>query len=125
MKIAKNFVRIIIFIGLFFYFYKKSRRFKQSSIGAFAATTIFFSALPKASATGQADAFTPSPPYYSRPNHRSGLKIFPNYPINEGKGRGYFDPKTELFVAIDADGVIRKTFVANEDLIKFLESSCQ
>lgn len=39
-------------------------------------------------------------------------------------GRAYLDPKIEQFVDIDGDNIIRKTYVAGNDLIEFLRTKC-
>lgn len=58
--------------------------------------------------------------FASRPN----LEVYSNYPINKGIGRAYLDPETNLFVGIDENGIIRKTYPASEDLINFLRTNC-
>jgi hypothetical protein len=54
----------------------------------------------------------------------SNLKVYKSYPINKGMGRGYLEPVTNLFVSIDEDGIIRKTYPATKELITFLETNC-
>lgn len=39
-------------------------------------------------------------------------------------GRAYLDPETNLFVGIDENGIIRKTYPASEGLINFLRTNC-
>lgn len=58
--------------------------------------------------------------FASRPN----LEVYSNYPINKGIGRAYLDPETNLFVGIDENGIIRKTYPASEGLINFLRTNC-
>lgn len=58
--------------------------------------------------------------FASRPN----LEVYSNYPINKGIGRAYLDPETNLFVGIDENDIIRKTYPANEGLINFLRTNC-
>lgn len=58
--------------------------------------------------------------YSSRPN----LEVYSKYPINKGIGRAYLDPETNLFVGIDENDVIRKTYTASESLINFLRNNC-
>lgn len=58
--------------------------------------------------------------FASRPN----LEVYSNYPINKGIGRAYLDPKTNLFVDIDENGIIRKAYPASEGLINFLRTNC-
>ena len=58
--------------------------------------------------------------FASRPN----LEVYSNYPINKGIGRAYLDPETNLFVGIDENGIIRKTYPASEGLIHFLRTNC-
>jgi hypothetical protein len=41
-----------------------------------------------------------------------------------GIGRAYLDPETKLFVGIDENNIIRKTYPASENLIDFLQANC-
>ena len=58
----------ITFLGLVFYFYRSSGKFRKSIIAAFVAVSFYFSFLKPAHSAGQADAFTPkNPQHQSRP----------------------------------------------------------
>ena len=79
----------LAFLGLFFYFYKTSGKFRQSIISAFVAMSFYFSVLsPVHSAgPGQAEGFTPqNQQHQSRPSHRSGF--FSGRSSNDGSGPG-------------------------------------
>ena len=52
------------------------------------------------------------------------LAIYHNYPINNGMGRAYLDLETNLFVGIDQEGIIRKTYPAGQALMDFLANNC-
>jgi hypothetical protein len=54
----------------------------------------------------------------------SKLESYPNYPISEDMGRAYLCPDTELFIGIDKNNVIRKAYVASENLINYLRTNC-
>jgi len=56
---------------------------------------------------------------------RPTLQVYPNYPINKGVGRAYFDPETQLFIGIDENGIIRKAYIATPALVKFLNKNCK
>lgn len=40
-------------------------------------------------------------------------------------GRAYLDPSTDLFMGIDENDIIRKTYPASEGLINFLRTKCK
>ena len=48
---------------------------------------------------------------------RSKLESYPNYPISGDMGRAYLCPDTGLFIGIDKNNVIRKAYLASENLI--------
>lgn len=78
-------LRTLIFLGLFFYFYKTSGKFRKSIISAFAAMSFYFSGLPSAHSAGGADAFTTqNQPHQSRFQKRQG--IFGRKSNNDGSG---------------------------------------
>jgi len=54
----------------------------------------------------------------------SKLESYPNYPISGDMGRAYFCPNTGLFIGIDKNNVIRKAYVASENLINYLRTNC-
>ena len=54
----------------------------------------------------------------------SKLESYPNYPISGDMGRAYLCPDTGLFIGIDKDNVIRKAYVASENLINYLRTNC-
>lgn len=54
----------------------------------------------------------------------SKLESYPNYPISGDIGRAYFCPDTGLFIGIDKNNVIRKVYVASENLINYLRTNC-
>jgi hypothetical protein len=54
----------------------------------------------------------------------SKLESYPNYPISEDMGRAYLCPDTGLFIGIDKNNVIRKAYVASENLINYLRTNC-
>lgn len=56
--------------------------------------------------------------------NNSELEVYPNYPIDGDIGRGYLCPKTGLFLGINKNGVIRKAYVASENLINYLRENC-
>ena len=39
-------------------------------------------------------------------------------------GRAYLDPETNQFVAVDENGIIRKTYCASNKLAIFLRTKC-
>ena len=52
------------------------------------------------------------------------LESYPNYPISGKMGRAYLCPDTELFIGIDENDVIRKAYLASENLINYLRTNC-
>jgi hypothetical protein len=54
----------------------------------------------------------------------SKLELYPNYPISGGMGQGYLCPETGLFIGIDKNNIIRKAYVASENLINYLRTNC-
>ena len=54
----------------------------------------------------------------------SKLESYPNYPISGDMGRAYLCPDTGLFIGIDKNNVIRKVYVASENLINSLRTNC-
>ena len=54
----------------------------------------------------------------------SKLESYPNYPISGDMGRAYLCPDTGLFIGIDKNNVIRKAYVASENLINYLRTNC-
>ena len=54
----------------------------------------------------------------------SKLESYPNYPISGGMGRGYLCPDTGLFIGIDKNNIIRKAYIASENLINYLRTNC-
>ena len=52
------------------------------------------------------------------------LESYPNYPILGDMDRAYLCPVTGLFIRIDSNGVIRKVYVASENLINYLRTNC-
>ena len=55
----------------------------------------------------------------------SKLELYSNYPICGNTGRAYLCPDTGLFIGIDSNNVIRKAYVANENLINHLRTNCR
>ena len=54
----------------------------------------------------------------------SKLELYPNYPISGDIGRGYLCLETALFIGIDKNNIIRKAYVASENLINYLRTNC-
>lgn len=83
-----NFIGILIFLVLFFRFYKSSGKFRRSIITAAVTITVYSSSLIPASAgTGDADAFTQqSQQHHSRSQHDQG--IFGRKSSNDDSGAG-------------------------------------
>nr|YP_010448154.1 hypothetical protein NRL27_pgp045 [Nitzschia dubiiformis]UTQ75635.1 hypothetical protein [Nitzschia dubiiformis] len=52
------------------------------------------------------------------------LESYPNSPINGEMGRAYLCPDTGLFIGIDKNNIIRKAYVASENLINYLRTNC-
>lgn len=83
MILKKNLLKLgllgtLIFLSLFFYFYRTTGKFRQSIIAAFVAINFYFSGLTPAHSAGEADAFTPqNQQHHSRPQKREGLPKFP------------------------------------------------
>jgi hypothetical protein len=55
----------------------------------------------------------------------SKLESYSNYPISGDMGRAYLCPDTGLFIGIDKNNVIRKAYVASENLIAYLRTNCK
>ena len=54
----------------------------------------------------------------------SNLELYPNYPISGDMGRAYFCPDGGLFLGIDKNNVIRRGYIASENLINYLRTNC-
>jgi hypothetical protein len=44
--------------------------------------------------------------------------------MSEGMGRAYLCPDTGLFIGMDENNIIRKAYVAGENLINYLRTNC-
>ena len=81
-----SFIGILAFLGLFFYFYRNSGKFRKSIIAALVALFVFGSVIPPSRSIGGADGFTPlTPQEQSRPNKRPGF--FSGRSNNNGPGK--------------------------------------
>lgn len=87
--LLKNLSAFFAFVSLFFYFYKKSGRFRKSLASASLASIIFvsgFAGLPRNSRATNAEGFTPKLPEQSRPHKNSGA--FGSRSGDAGGGQG-------------------------------------
>lgn len=78
-------VGTLIFLVLFFYFYKSSGKFRQSIVSAFVVLTFFFSSQQGAHSAGEADAFTLQNQHQRRPPTKG---FFSHKSNNDGPGPG-------------------------------------
>jgi hypothetical protein len=86
----KSFTVFLAFVALFFYFYKKSGRFRKSIASAYFASIIFVSAftgLTSPSGAKDVEGFTPKLPQQSQPNKNSGFFGSESGSSSQGPGK--------------------------------------